>query len=361
MILETGPDLVNTPLTLRGQTIPNRVWMSPMCQYSARADGFPTDWHLVHYGSRAVGGAGLVMVESTAIAPDQRTTAADLGLWNEQQARTHRRLTRFIKDAGAVPAVQLQAAGRKSSHQVPWREKGQNSPVPASQGGWTPLAPSALAFGSLATPREMGQEDIDHLVEAFATAAQLAQTAGYDVVEIHAAHGYLLHQFLSPLTNLRTDEYGGSLENRMRLPLRVARAVRCSFDADKPVFVRITATDWIPGGIVTGEAAVFAAELAKAGIDLLDVTSGALEPGTAPPRKPGLNVDFCAELKVASALPVAPVGQIEDAEAAAAVLATADVDAVIIGRALLRDPYFPLRLDTPNPKEVWPSQYHRGL
>lgn len=352
---------IDDPLILRGTTIPNRLWMSPMCQYSAGDDGVPNDWHLVHYGSRAVGGCGLVMVESTAIGPQHRTTSADLGIWNQEQVIAHKRITEFIREAGAVPAVQLQCAGRKSSHMLPWKEEGQNSPVGLSDGGWTPLAPSPVPFGNLTIPQGMSAEEIDDVVTAFVRAARLSHDADYEIVEIHAGHGYLLHQFLSPLANQRTDEYGGSLENRMRLPLRVAAAVRDAFPNDKPVFLRITATDWVDGGITIDEAVRFAQELAKTGIDLLDVTSGALVHNAPPPQRTGLNVGHSQTLKSASGLPVAPVGQMEAQDDIRKALEGAGTDAVIIGRALLRDPYFALRMQKSNPQSTWPHQYHRAL
>jgi 2,4-dienoyl-CoA reductase-like NADH-dependent reductase (Old Yellow Enzyme family) len=349
------------PLKLRGLKIQNRIWMSPMCQYSANEDGIPTSWHMVHYGSRAVGGAGMVMVESTAIGPRHRTTAHDLGIWSADQVRAHRKLAAQIKDLGAVASVQLQSAGRKSSHLVPWVGKGQNGAVPVEDGGWIPMAPSAKPFGELAIPEAMTHADINELVEAFAQAAVNAHDAGYDVVEMHAAHGYLLHQFLSPLTNCRRDDFGGGLENRMRLPLRVCKAVRDAFPQDKPVFVRITATDWIDGGITLDEALVFASRLAGLGIDLLDVTSGALAINAAPPNKQGLNVEFAEVLKDVAGIAVAPVGQLSDPELLRGIAETSSVDAVIVGRALLRDPYFALRLTGGQSKEIWPSQYHRAL
>ncbi|CND62065.1 FAD/FMN-binding oxidoreductase [Mycobacterium tuberculosis] len=356
----TGP--VMTPLRLREVTVPNRVWMSPMAQYSAGADGKPTDWHLVHYGARAAGGVGLVMVESAAVGPSHRTTSADLGIWNAEQAAAHRRVTSFIAERGAVPGIQLLAAGRKGSHHVPWVGEGQNGPVSPADGGWDLIAPSPIAFGDLTAPREADRADIDEVVEAFAQAARMAHAAGYQVVEMHAAHGYILHQFLSPLANRRTDEYGGSLQNRMRLPLRVARAVREAFPADKPVFVRITATDYIEGGITIEEAMMFAKELAAVGIDLLDVSSGVLvrDAEARPPAKDGVNVAFAAALKKASGLLVAPVGQIADLSLADGVVGDGHADAVLVGRALLRDPYFALR-ERPSDTTAWPEQYHRAL
>ncbi|MEV6621916.1 NADH:flavin oxidoreductase/NADH oxidase [Amycolatopsis sp. NPDC051106] len=355
-----GPEL--NPLRLRDVSIPNRVWMSPMAQYAAGPDGLPTDWHLVHYGQRAVGGAGLIMVESTAVGPRHRTTSADLGIWTEEQAVAHRRLTSFIAGHGAVPAIQLLAAGRKGSHQVPWEGEGQNGPVGVPDGGWGVFGPSAIPFGDLAVPREATQADLDEVVAAFAQATRMSHLAGYQAVEIHAAHGYLLHQFLSPLANHRTDEYGGSPRNRMRFPLRVARAVRQAFPEGKPVFVRITATDWAEGGITVEDAAGFAKELAAAGIDLLDVTSGVLvrDLEARPPARAGVNVGFATTLKQASGLAVAPVGQIDGLAAASRIVGDGEADAVLLGRPLLRDPYLALRGRSAD-KEAWPVRYHRAL
>ncbi|MEU4200985.1 NADH:flavin oxidoreductase/NADH oxidase [Streptomyces sp. NPDC026294] len=355
-----GPE--TRPLKLRDITIPNRVWMSPMAQYSAGPDGRPTDWHLVHYGARATGGVGLVMVEATAVGPHHRTTAADLGIWNEDQAAAHRRLTSFIAERGTVPAIQLLAAGRKSSHQVPWEGKGQNGAVSVADGGWETIGPTVTPFGDLSVPREAGQADIDETVEAFARAARLSHQAGYQAVEIHAAHGYLLHQFLSPLANHRTDEYGGSLQNRMRLPLRVTRAVREAFPAQQPVFVRITATDWVAGGITVDEASAFAKELAAVGIDLLDVSSGGAvrDREARTPVRDGVHIAYAETLKKASGLAVAPVGPVGDLADIAELLAAGRADAALIGRALLRDPYLALR-DRPDNKTAWPRQYQRAL
>lgn len=351
-----------SPLRLRDVTFANRVWMSPMAQYAAGTDGKPTDWHLVHYGARAVGGVGLIMVEANAVGPLHRTTSADLGIWNTEQVAAHRRLTSFMTERGTVPGIQLLAAGRKASHQVPWEGEGQNGPVSIADGGWGSVAPSAIPFGDLGVPREADRADLDEVVEAFANAARMAHLAGYQVVEVHGAHGYLVHQFLSPLSNQRTDEHGGSLTNRMRLPLRVASAVREAFPAEKPVFVRITATDWIEGGVTIGEAVTFAKELAAVGIDLLDVSSGVLvrDQAARPPARDGVNVDFAHTLKQASGLAVAPVGQIGDLSTAGELVAGGEVDAVLIGRPLLRDPYLALR-NRPGDRAAWPTQYHRAL
>ncbi|MEU7044390.1 NADH:flavin oxidoreductase/NADH oxidase [Streptomyces varsoviensis] len=350
------------PLRLRGLTIPNRVWMSPMAQYSAGPDGVPTDWHLVHYGSRAVGGVGLLMVEATAIAPRQRTTSSDLGIWNEEQATAHRRLTSFVADRGVVPAIQLLAAGRKSSHQVPWVGGGQNGPVAVGDGGWETIGPTAAPIGDLNVPREAEEADLDEVVESFTNAARMAHLAGYQAVEIMAAHGYLLHQFLSPLSNQRTDHYGGSLHNRMRFPLRAVRAVRAAFPAEKPVFVRVTATDWADGGLTIDDAAVFAKELATIGIDLLDITSGgAVRAREARiPVRDEVHVEFAETLKKASGLATAPVGMICGIPRAGEIIAAGQADAILLGRPLLRDPYLALR-HRMDDKSAWPVQYHRGL
>lgn len=329
-----------------------------MCQYSAGDDAIPTSWHEVHYGSRAVGGIGLVMVESTAIGPQHRITSGDLGIWNESQALAHRQLTQVIAKAGAVSGIQLQCAGRKGSSMLPWVGNGQRSPVPVDEGGWTPQAPSPIAYGELSVPQQLTIADINDIVTAFSYSTTLSNFAGYDIVEIHAGHGYLLHQFLSPLTNKREDVYGGSLENRMRLPLQVAQAVRSTFPSNKPVFVRITATDWLEGGITIGEAITFAQELANIGIDLLDVSSGGLEAGVGRPQTPGVNVDFSRRLKEVSGLAAAPVGQIDSYELICDVLENGAADAVMIGRALLQDPYFVLRLSDDVP---WPRQYLRAV
>lgn len=349
------------PLKLRGVEMSNRLWMSPMCQYSAGTDGLPNNWHLVHYGARAMGGAGMIMVESTAIGPRHRTTDSDLGIWNAAQIDAHRILTALIRELGSIPAVQLQCAGRKSSHMVPWVQSGQNSAVAVADGGWIPLAPSSNPFGKLTVPAEMSHDDIDEVVSSFAAAAINSHEAGYDVVEVHAAHGYLLHQFLSPLVNQRTDEYGGSLENRMRLPLRVAEAVRGAFPQEKAVSVRVTSTDWIDGGITFDEALAFSNKLAGLGIDLLDVTSGALTVDTPPPNEDGLNLKFAEMLGSETGLAVAPVGRLSDPKLLKDVFDTSPVDAVFLGRSLLTDPYYPLRLVQGAPKDFWPKQYHRGL
>jgi 2,4-dienoyl-CoA reductase-like NADH-dependent reductase (Old Yellow Enzyme family) len=355
-----GPEL--EPLKLREITVSNRVWMSPMAQYAAGPDGVPTNWHFAHYGGRAVGGMGLMMVEGTAIGPTHRTTSADLGIWSEEQVAAHRRLTGFIAEHGPVPAIQLNAPGRKGSHKLLWEGAGQNAAVSVADGGWDLVAPSAIPFGDLAVPREASPADLDELVETYVRAARNAHEAGYQVLELIAGHGYLLHQFLSPLSNHRTDEYGGSLDNRMRFPLRVARAVREAFPPEKALCIRITATDYVEGGITIEEASKFAKELAAVGVDLLDVTSGLVvrDREARPPAWDGINVDFASTLRTASGLAVAPSWQINDLARSREVIGSGKADAVLIGRPFLRDPYFALR-ERMTDKDAWPVRYHRAL
>ncbi len=257
---------------LRELTFKNRIFVSPMCQYSSQ-DGMPTDWHLVHLGSRAVGGAAMVMVEATSVSPEGRITPTDSGIWSDAHAEAFKRITRFIKEQDCVPAVQLAHAGRKASTAAPWEGGG---PLAVGEGGWETMAPSALPFAAgYSTPREMSAGEIAEVSEQFEAATRQALLAGFEVVEIHMAHGYLLHAFLSPLSNRRTDEYGGSLENRMRFPLEVARRVREGWPAEWPVFVRISASDWMEGGWGLEQSLVFSGELKKLGIDLIDCSSGA--------------------------------------------------------------------------------------
>src|SRR4051812_37368899 len=260
-----------SPLTLRDLTFKNRVFVSPMCQYSS-VDGFPTDWHLVHLGSRAIGGAALVMQEATGVSPEGRISPWDAGLWSEAQASAYSRITKFIKEHGAVPAIQLAHAGRKASTDVPWRGGG---PLPPERGGWQTIAPSPIPFDAgQPVPREMTRQDIDEVVAQFVRSARLALDVGFEVAEVHAAHGYLLHEFLSPLSNRRTDPYGGALVGRCRFPLRVAAAVREAWPSRWPVFVRISATDYAEDGWDLLQAIEFSRMLKDVGVDLIDCSSG---------------------------------------------------------------------------------------
>lgn len=343
---------------LRELTFRNRVFVSPMCQYSSE-DGMPNDWHLVHLGSRAVGGAGLVMVEATAVSPEGRISPRDSGIWSDAHAQAFQRITRFIKANGAVPAVQLAHAGRKASTEIPWRGEGG---VPPERGGWQPIAPSAIPFSDkYPMPREMSAADIEQVVEAFAAAARRALIGGFETVEIHNAHGYLLHEFLSPLSNHRTDEYGGSLENRMRLPLRVARTVREIWPARWPVFVRISATDWAEGGWDLDQSVRLARRYKEIGIDLIDCSSGGLVPKAKIPVRPGYQVPFSETIRREVAIATGAVGMITEPHEAEQIIAEQKADVVLLARAILRNPYWPLHAAKILGAEApWPDQYLRG-
>jgi 2,4-dienoyl-CoA reductase-like NADH-dependent reductase (Old Yellow Enzyme family) len=347
-----------TPLRLRETTLRNRIVVSPMCQYSAR-EGRPTDWHLVHLGSRAVGGAGLVIAEAGAVLPEGRITPDDVGLWSDAHAEAWAPLTRFIAGEGAVPAIQLAHAGRKASTEAPWHGGG-----PAGEGarGWRPVGPSPLPFAEgYPVPRELSTDEITAVVGAFRDAARRAERAGFEVVEIHMAHGYLLHQFLSPLTNRRTDEYGGSLENRMRLPLEVARAVREAFPVERPIFARLSATDWVEGGWNLEQSVVLARELREAGVDLVDCSSGGLVPHAKVPLAPGYQVPFAEAIRERAGVMTGAVGLITEPAQAEAIVAGGKADLVLLARQLLRDPYWPLHAAQALGVEVpWPNQYLRA-
>lgn len=347
-----------TPFRLRDLTTRNRVWVSPMCQYSSQ-DGLPTDWHLVHLGSRAVGGAGLVMVEATAVAPEGRISPHDSGIWSDAHATAFARITRFIKEHKAAAAIQLAHAGRKASTQVPWQG---DSAVPPERGGWQPIAPSAIPFSpSYAKPREMTQADIEQVVEQFAAAGRRALAAGFDAIEIHAAHGYLMHEFLSPLSNHRTDEYGGSLQNRMRLLLRVTRVLREQWPAGLPLLVRISATDWAEGGWDLPQSIELAKHLKDLGVDLIDCSSGGLVPGAKIVVRPGYQVPFSEAIRRDAKIATGAVGMITEAKQAEQIIAEDHADVVLLARELLRDPYWPLHAARELGVDVpWPEQYDRA-
>ncbi len=346
------------PLTLRGTTFRNRVFVSPMCEYSA-VDGVPQDWHLVHLGSFARGGAGLVLTEATAVTPEGRISPQDTGIWNDEQVTVWRRIVDFIRSQEAVPGIQLAHAGRKASTAAPWLGGGHVAPA---DGGWDDVvAPSAVAFASLPKPHELGIDEIGHLVGAFAEAAGRSLAAGFEVVEVHAAHGYLLHEFLSPLSNRRTDSFGGSFENRIRLVLEVVDAVRAVWPDDQPVFVRLSATDWVDGGWTEDETVRLAAALREHGVDLVDCSSGGTSPDAAIPVGPGYQVPFAARVRREAGIASGAVGMITEPQQAAKVIAEGDADAVLLARALLRDPHWPLRAAHELGSEVrWPPQYQRA-
>lgn len=327
------------PLTLRGTTLRNRVWVGPMCQHSAD-DGHPTDWHLVHLGSRAVGGAGLVMAESTAIDPAGRISPYDTGLWDDAHIDSWARVTRFVAEQGAVAAVQLSHAGRKASTRRPWTGEGH---LPAEEGGWPAVGPSALAHGDLPAPRALTEQETGRLPAAFAEAARRALAAGFGAVELHAAHGYLLHQFLSPLSNRRDDAYGGSFAHRVRLLLAVAEAVRDRLPDGVPLLVRVSATDWTHGGWDAEQTVELARLLKERGVDLIDTSTGGVTPTADIPVAPGYQVPFAARIRREAGIPTAAVGLLTTPRQAEDVLAGGSADAVMLARATLDDPYWPRR------------------
>ena len=344
-----------SPLTLRGATLRNRIVVSPMCTYSA-LDGLPDDWHLVHLGQFAAGGAGLVMTEAAAVSPEGRITPQDAGIWNDEQAQRWARVVAFVQSQGALAGVQLAHAGRKASTYRPWSEV--HGSVPADQGGWTAVAPSAVAFGRYAVPAALDAAGITRVVADFVAAARRAATAGFDVVELHAAHGYLLHEFLSPLSNTRDDAYGGSFDHRVRLLLEVTTAVREVWQG--PLLVRISADDWTPGGWTVAESVRLAPLLAERGTDLVDVSSGGLHPDQQIMVGPGYQVPF-AEAVRGAGVPVGAVGMITEPKQAADIVASGQADLVLLARELLRDPHWPLRAATELGVDMtWPSQYERA-
>jgi 2,4-dienoyl-CoA reductase-like NADH-dependent reductase (Old Yellow Enzyme family) len=347
-----------SPFTLGRITFRNRVFVSPMCQYSSR-DGLPTDWHMVHLGSRAVGGAGLVMVEATAVSPEGRISPDDSGCWSEAHAEAFRPVARFIAEQGAVPGIQLAHAGRKASTDSPWRGGGPLSP---EERGWQPVAPSPHPFEpGYPVPRELTVSDLDTIEEQFRIAAALAEAAGFQVLEIHMAHGYLLHQFLSPLTNHRTDDYGGSLENRLRFPLRVVRAVRDTWPSDLPLFVRISVTDWVGGGWDLGQSVLLVRRLKTLGVDLIDCSAGFAVPDEPIPFGPGFQVPFSAAIRSATGIATGAVGLITDPAQAEQIIATGQADVVSLARQMLRDPYWPLHAAKSLGVDIsWPDQYLRA-
>lgn len=352
------------PLTLRSLTIPNRVWMSPMCQYSAADSGPETgavnDWHFAHYAARAVGGTGLALVEATAVSPEGRISPGDLGLWNEHQQEALRRVTGFLTEQGTVPGIQLAHAGRKASTDRPWRG---GAPLAADQGGWTPVAPSPVPFDEgHPVPHELTREQIHEVTEQFVAAARRALAAGFQVVEVHGAHGYLIGEFLSPHSNRRTDEYGGSFENRTRFAREVVTAVREVWPQDLPLFFRVSATDWLPEGGWTAEDTVrLAGELRELGVDLLDVSSGGNAPRVRIPVGPGYQVPFAAQARSGSGLAVAAVGEITEPGQAEKIITAGEADAVLLGRQLLREPYWARRAARELGAEVrLPQQYGRA-
>jgi 2,4-dienoyl-CoA reductase (NADPH2) len=346
------------PLTLRDITFRNRIVVSPMCQYSS-VEGDAGDWHVVHLGTRAVGGAGLVFTEAAAVTAAGRISPQDLGIWEDRHIPGLSSLTRVIRANGAVPGIQLAHAGRKASVARPW-EGGRQLGLDA--GGWTTVAPSAIPFrAGERTPEALTTRGIHAIREAFAAAAARAHAAGFEVIELHAAHGYLLNEFLSPLSNHRTDEYGGSFDNRTRLLREVVQAVRDAWPSGLPVFVRISATDWAEGGWDLAQSIQLARQLAPLGVDLVDCSSGGLIPGVSIPASPGYQVEFAAQLRLAAGVPTGAVGLITQPAQANDIVGSGSADLVILARQLLRDPYWPLRAARElGTAPAWPVQYLRA-
>jgi 2,4-dienoyl-CoA reductase-like NADH-dependent reductase (Old Yellow Enzyme family) len=348
-------------LSLRDVTVRNRIWVAPMCQYSAdELDGMPNDWHLVHLGSFATGGSGLVFTEATAVSPEGRIAPQDLGIWNDEQRDAFARITAFIRSQGAVAGIQLAHAGRKGSTYRPWDPR--RGTVPRDEGGWETVGPSPVAFGDYAPPRELTVAEIEQVVRDFVVAARRSIDAGFGVLEVHAAHGYLLHEFLSPLSNLRTDAYGGSLENRARLLLEIVRAVRTEVGEGVPLFVRFSGTDWAKGGWDQEQTAIVAGWSRDAGADVFDISSGGNVPGVTIPVGPLYQVPLAEHVRSESAVMVSAVGLITTPEEAEEVVASGRADAVMLARELLRDPHFPLRAAHALGVDIdyWPPQYVRA-
>ncbi len=349
-----------SPLTLREITFRNRIAVSPMCQYSS-VDGFASDWHLVHLGSRAVGGAGLVMMEATAVEPRGRITPGDHGIYRDDHIAMLTRIASFIKQQGAVPGIQIAHAGRKASCYVPWENKG--APIPAEAGGWQTVAPSAIPFRETdPVPKALDHAGIRAIVDAFAQAAHRALAAGFQVLELHCAHGYLAHEFLSPLANKRTDEYGGSFQNRIRFVLELAGAVRRVWPDRFPLFVRISATDWKEGGWTIDDSVQLAKELRPRSVDLIDCSSGAMVPDAKIPAAPGFQVPFAERIKREANIRTGAVGMITDPHHADEIITSEKADLVLLAREFLRDPYWPLHASkalgqSPHP----PVQYQRAF
>jgi 2,4-dienoyl-CoA reductase-like NADH-dependent reductase (Old Yellow Enzyme family) len=347
-----------TPIHFRSVECRNRIFVSPMCQYSAK-DGRADDWHLVHLGARAIGGAGLVMVEATAVEPDGRISPFDLGLWTNEQADALMPIACFIRAQGAVAAIQLAHSGRKGSTTRPWDGGGVLSP---DQGGWIPCAPSAVSFGDRhPVPIEMSESDMVRVRDAFVEATRRARRAQFQVVEVHAAHGYLLNEFLSPLANSRSDRFGGEFANRIRFPLSVIAAVREEWPKDQPLFVRLSATDWVEGGWSIEETIQLSRLLKDIGVDLIDCSTGGIVPHAKIPVAPGFQVEFAERVRQEVGIATGAVGLITEPKQAEAIVAQGRADAVFIAREFLRDPHWPLKAARElGAKISWPQPYERA-
>lgn len=346
-----------TPLKIRELEIPNRIWLSPMCQYSAQ-DGVPNNWHLVHLGQFAIGKVGLIMTEASAISPASRSTLMDTGIWNDEQVIAWREITDFVHMQGAKIGIQLWHAGQKGSTGSPWQ--GQNY-VPKEQGGWQAVAPSEVAFGKLPTPHKLTKEEIKNIISEYRKAAERSLKAGFDVIEIHGAHGYLIHSFLSPITNKRDDEYGGSFENRARFVSEVVATIREVWPETHPLFLRTSAHDWVEGGWTSDENAELASILLKNGVDLMDCSSGGIKPDVKYETGPGYQVKFSEDVKEKSEILACAVGMITDPHQAEEIVASKKADAVMLGREFLRDPHWVLRAADELKVDIeWLNPYKQG-
>jgi len=347
-----------SPLTIKGIVLRNRIAIPPMCQYSA-VDGYANDWHLVHYGSRASGGASLIIQEATAVLPEGRISPGDLGLYHDGHIEKLKQITTFIASQGAVPGIQLAHAGRKAGCAMPWKGGRQ---LKVNEGGWRTVAPSAIPFyPEDSVPDELNESGIQKVVEDFRVAASRALAAGYQLLEIHAAHGYLMHQFLSPLSNIRTDQYGGSFENRIRLLLKVVEAVRNVWPENLPLFVRISATDWAEGGWNPEESVALCKILKTNGVDLIDCSTGGLVPNVKVPVGPGFQVAFAGRIRKEAGILTSAVGLITKPRQAEAIMSEGSADLILFGRESLREPYFPLKAAAELGDSIdWPVQYLRA-
>jgi 2,4-dienoyl-CoA reductase-like NADH-dependent reductase (Old Yellow Enzyme family) len=356
---QIDPGHLFSPLQIREVHLRNRIGVSPMCEYSS-VDGFANDWHFVHLGSRAVGGAAMVMTEASAVLEEGRISPQDLGIWKDEHIATLARIFRFIEEHGAAPAMQLAHAGRKASTAAPWNGGG---PLQETEQGWRPIfAPSAIPFSAASiTPEPLDEAGIARVVQAFGQAAKRALEAGAKIVEIHAAHGYLLHEFLSPLSNTRKDRYGGSFENRTRVLREVVQAIRLTWPADLPLFLRISATDWVDGGWAVEDSVCLAKQLLPLGVDLIDCSSGGAVPNVSIPAAAGYQVPFAERVRKEGGIRTAAVGMITTPEQADGIVRSGQADLVFLARELLRDPYWPLRAaDELRQDGPWPQQYLRA-
>ena len=348
-----------SPLKIRAIELKNRITVSPMCQYSSK-NGFPTDWHLVHLGSYAVGGAGLILTEATAVSPEGRISPDDAGIWNDEQANAYKRITAFIKSQNSIPGIQLAHAGRKASTYSPWKGTGE---VKIENGGWLTLAPSPIPFAdNFPLPKEMNENDIKLVINQFADAAKRSVDAGFEVIELHFAHGYLVHEFLSPLSNKRTDQYGGNLQNRCRFAIELAKSVRKIIPDGTPLFARISSTDWVEGGWDIDQSIQLAVWLKEVGVELIDCSSGGNISNAKIPIGPGYQIPFAEKIKNQANILTGGVGLITTAEQAEQIINSAQADIVLLAREMLRDPYWALHAAIKLNVDLndYPKQYLRS-